>query len=49
MRLSPLLLIGVLVLLLSACKSERVIYNYLEDMSDTTTKKDFFVTEPVIQ
>ena len=35
--------------MLSSCRPQRAIYNYLEDMSDTTSKKDYFITEPIIQ
>ena len=33
----------------SSCRTQRAIYNYLEDMQDTTSKKDYYIAEPVIQ
>ena len=49
MRSYILLIIGAFVLLLSSCRPQRAIYNYLEDMDDTTSRKTYFITEPVIQ
>ncbi|MEI6950293.1 polysaccharide biosynthesis/export family protein [Paraflavisolibacter sp. H34] len=48
MRVTLLLLIG-LGLLLGSCKTPRLVYNYLEDFKDTTTRKSYFIAEPVIQ
>jgi len=48
MRFFFLFLMSVFVLMFSSCTPQRVVYNYLEDM-DTSSKKDYFVTEPKIQ
>lgn len=49
MRLFFLSFTAVILLLLSSCRPQRAIYNYLEDMIDTSSKKDFYIAEPVIQ
>src|SRR5438093_981683 len=49
MRLYFLLLVCGSVLLLTSCKTQKIVYNYLEDLKDTTTKKEFYIAEPVIQ
>jgi len=49
MRTSLLVSVGVLILLLSSCRPQKLVYNYLEDMTDTTNKKNFTIAEPVIQ
>lgn len=36
-------------LILASCQPQRAVYNYLEDLTDTTTQNPFFITEPVIQ
>ncbi len=33
----------------ASCTTQRAVYNYLEDMKDTTTEKAYFITEPLIQ
>jgi hypothetical protein len=33
----------------ASCQPQRAVYNYLEDLTDTTTQKAFFIAEPVIQ
>ncbi len=33
----------------ASCRPQRAIYNYLEDMRDTTAAKEFYVAEPMIQ
>jgi polysaccharide biosynthesis/export protein len=38
-----------IVLVFGSCRPQRAIYNYLEDMTDTTFRKPFFITEPKIQ
>jgi polysaccharide export outer membrane protein len=43
------LLIMACVVLFSSCRPQRAVFNYLEDMNDTTTQKPYFITEPVIQ
>src|SRR5687768_757033 len=32
-----------------SCRPQRAIYNYLEDMRDTSMAKEFYIAEPVIQ
>ena len=49
MRLFLLSLITGFVLFLTSCTPQRAIYNYLEDIKDTTSKTPYFITEPVIQ
>lgn len=49
MRLFFILLITGFALSLTSCRPQRAIYNYLEDITDTTSKTPYFVTEPVIQ
>ena len=39
----------VCILMLNACRTERAVFNYLEDIKDTTFKKSVFITEPIIQ
>ena len=36
-------------ILFSACTTQRAIYNYLEDVNDTTFRKNVFIAEPIIQ
>ena len=36
-------------LFFASCQPQRAVYNYLEDLTDTSTQKAFFITEPVIQ
>jgi polysaccharide biosynthesis/export protein len=49
MRSFLLFLITAFILFLSSCRPQRAIYNYLEDMTDTASKKSYFIAEPVIQ
>jgi polysaccharide biosynthesis/export protein len=35
--------------LFSSCRPQRAVYNYLEDVKDTSFKKNVFIAEPVIQ
>ncbi|HVG17269.1 MAG TPA: hypothetical protein VM935_20015, partial [Chitinophagaceae bacterium] len=45
-----LYLFGLVMLLgMGACKTQRAVYNYLEDFKDTTSQKAYFITEPLIQ
>src|SRR5688500_7589936 len=48
MRTSFILPLLLAILLLS-CRSQRAVYNYLEEIRDTSFKKSVFITEPVIQ
>jgi len=36
-------------LLMASCRPQRAVYNYLEDVTDTSFKKNVFIAEPVIQ
>jgi polysaccharide biosynthesis/export protein len=49
MRSFLLGLMGIFILTLSSCRPQKAIYNYLEDLTDTTSKKTFYIAEPVIQ
>jgi polysaccharide biosynthesis/export protein len=49
MRSLLLFLLTAFILFLSSCRPQRAVYNYLEDMTDTTSKKSFYIAEPVIQ
>ena len=49
MRSLLFLVVSIFILLLSSCKPQKAIFNYFEDMTDTTSKKSFYVAEPVIQ
>ena len=49
MRSLLFLVISLSILLLSSCKPQKAIFNYFEDMTDTTSKKSFYIAEPVIQ
>ena len=49
MRVSSLLAFACIVFLLSSCRTQRAITNYIEDMTDTTAKRNFYITEPLIQ
>jgi polysaccharide biosynthesis/export protein len=47
MRLLLYILIGSL--LLASCRPQRAVYNYLEDVTDTSFKKGVYIAESVIQ
>lgn len=49
MRLILSLLLAGFLVAFASCRPQRAIYNYLEDIKDTTSKTSYFVTEPVIQ
>ncbi|MCU7551279.1 polysaccharide biosynthesis/export family protein [Chitinophagaceae bacterium LB-8] len=36
-------------LVFASCKTQKAVYNYLEDMKDTAVGKQFYIAEPVIQ
>ena len=36
-------------LLMTSCRTQRAVYNYLEDVTDTSFKKNVFIAEPIIQ
>ena len=48
MRLFKLLFLGFIIVLAS-CRTQRSVYNYLEDVNDTSFRKAVFIAEPVIQ
>jgi polysaccharide biosynthesis/export protein len=48
MRLLSILAV-IFCLAFASCTPQRAIYNYLEDMKDTTVGKEFYIAEPVIQ
>jgi polysaccharide biosynthesis/export protein len=39
----------IFCLAFASCTPQKAIYNYLEDMKDTTVGKEFYIAEPVIQ
>jgi len=47
MRILAILVIFSIVF--SACTTQRAIYNYLEDVNDTTFRKNVYIAEPIIQ
>jgi len=47
LRLVWFALIGSL--LFSSCRPQRAVYNYLEEIKDTSFKKNVFIAEPIIQ
>jgi polysaccharide biosynthesis/export protein len=47
MRILAILLIFSIVF--SACTTQRAIYNYLEDINDTSFRKSVYIAEPIIQ
>lgn len=49
MKFHFLLFCSVCFLFFSSCRTQRVVENYLEDMNDTTSQRNYFITEPVIQ
>lgn len=49
MRLRFVWIAVIGVLLLASCRTQRAVYNYLEDVTDTSFKKNVFIAEPVIQ
>jgi polysaccharide biosynthesis/export protein len=42
-------LISIVFFAFCSCRPQRAVYNYLEDLQDTTAKKTFYITEPLIQ
>ncbi len=49
MQLRIFWLAALLALFFTSCRTQRAVYNYLEDVTDTSFKKNVFITEPVIQ
>lgn len=49
MRLSHILLLALFSCLLHSCRTQRAVYNYLEDVADTSFKNKVYVAEPRIQ
>jgi polysaccharide export outer membrane protein len=48
MRFYTLLVIAIVVLMAS-CRTQRAVFNYLEDVNDTSFRKQVYLAEPVIQ
>jgi polysaccharide export outer membrane protein len=44
-----LLLIAVSCLFFASCRTQRSVYNYLEDVNDSAFRKSVYIAEPVIQ
>ncbi len=42
-------LAALLAFFFTSCQTQRAVYNYLEDVTDTSFKKNVFIAEPVIQ
>jgi len=49
MRLRFVWLAVIGSLLFASCRTQRAVYNYLEDVTDTSFKKNVYIAEPVIQ
>jgi polysaccharide biosynthesis/export protein len=49
MRLCFLLGISIITLCFFSCRPQRAVYNYLEDVRDSSFRKNVFIGEPVIQ
>ncbi len=49
MRLSIVWIASLLVVLMASCRPQRAVYNYLEDINDTSFKKSVYIAEPTIQ
>src|SRR5579875_1843481 len=49
MRILILLLVCCSFAMVSCTTQNKIVYNYLEDMKDTTTRQSFYVAEPLIQ
>ncbi len=43
------LLASFFAILLSSCRTQRAVYNYLEDVTDTSFRKSVYIAEPRIQ
>ena len=44
-----LIFIIISTVFFASCQPQRALYNYLEDLNDTTSQKPYFIAEPVIQ
>src|SRR5689334_20708316 len=49
MRTSNILLLLIFSLFLFSCRTQRAVYNYLEDVNDTAFRKNVYITEARIQ
>src|SRR5687768_13767931 len=49
MRFNPIVLVVFIVLFASSCRTQRAVYNYLEDVTDTSFRKGVFLAETRIQ
>lgn len=48
-RTANILVILIFSCLLFSCRTQRAVYNYLEDVQDTSFRKNVYIAEPVIQ
>jgi len=48
MRFYSVFILGV-VMIFASCRTQRAVYNYLEDVNDTTFRKTVYIAEPTIQ
>jgi len=44
-----LIFIIISTVFFASCQPQRALFNYLEDLNDTTSQKPYFIAEPVIQ
>jgi polysaccharide biosynthesis/export protein len=49
MRFSIFIIAILSALLFASCRPQRAVFNYLEDVTDTSFKKNVYIAEPVIQ
>src|SRR5919112_5012365 len=49
MRASTILILALFSCLLFSCRPQRALFNYLEDVQDTSFRKNVFIAEPKIQ
>jgi polysaccharide export outer membrane protein len=49
MRTSGILILCLFSLLLLSCRTQRAVYNYLEEIKDTSFKQSVYIAEPLIQ
>jgi polysaccharide export outer membrane protein len=49
MRTSGILILIIFSVLLHSCRTQRAIYNYLEEIKDSSFKQNVYIAEPLIQ
>ena len=49
MQLRIVWIAALCTLVMASCRTQRAVYNYLEDVTDTSFKKNVFIAEPIIQ